>query len=183
MDELDVDRAAVFGHSYGGVLALALAAAHPERVEAVIAYEPPRFGDSETAGSRRANEIGGLVRAAHAQGGAAATAEVFLAAIGAADVLASASPSTRAAILSEGDGVLADVGAIETAVFDPAAIPCPVTLITGDAGESFYGPIANAAASAIPNATRVRLAGLAHNAPIMQPAAIAEVILAALTRD
>jgi pimeloyl-ACP methyl ester carboxylesterase len=38
---LDHRRAVLFGHSYGGDVALALAQRHPELVEAVVVFEPP----------------------------------------------------------------------------------------------------------------------------------------------
>jgi o-succinylbenzoate---CoA ligase len=183
LDELKARQVTVFGHSYGAVVALALAATHPERVKAVVVYEPPLLAGTETARPGRAADIAGLVRAAHARGGAPATAQAFLQAIGGAAVLDSASASTRAAILSEGDGVLADVGSIEAASVDLSAITCPVTLVTGDASEPFYAPIADAAAASMPNAVRVRLPGLSHNAPITQSAAIADLLRAVLIRD
>lgn len=44
-DLLDIlatlDRAVLLGHSYGGLVALCAAAGVPDRVEAVVAYEPP----------------------------------------------------------------------------------------------------------------------------------------------
>ncbi len=39
MDELDIDRASIVGHSYGADLALYFALLHPDRVETVIAIE------------------------------------------------------------------------------------------------------------------------------------------------
>jgi 3-oxoadipate enol-lactonase len=36
LDELRVERTAVYGHSFGGIVALELALAHPERVDAVV---------------------------------------------------------------------------------------------------------------------------------------------------
>ena len=41
LDARGIDRAAVVGVSFGGVLGLELAARHPDRVAAVVAYEPP----------------------------------------------------------------------------------------------------------------------------------------------
>jgi pimeloyl-ACP methyl ester carboxylesterase len=118
--------------------------------------------------------------AAHAAGGKAAATRVFLEAIGAGETLAKASASTRAALLDAGDGVLADVGAMDEAVVDLGLIRCPVVLVTGDASEPFYAPIADAAAASIPQARRVRLPGMTHDAPITRPAALAELIHDAL---
>jgi O-succinylbenzoic acid--CoA ligase len=181
LDEVGADRVTVLGHSYGAIVALALARSQPERVEAVVAYEPSLLtvlppGELGTlAGVARA------VVSAHAAGGASAAAEVFLRAIGAVEALSAASPSTRAALLREGDGVLADVGAIGSATVDLAGVVCPVALVTGDASASFYASIADAASRSMPRAERLRLPGLGHEAPITQPAALAKLVRRAAT--
>jgi pimeloyl-ACP methyl ester carboxylesterase len=41
LEDLDATKAAVFGSSAGGMVALQLAARHPERIDLVIAHEPP----------------------------------------------------------------------------------------------------------------------------------------------
>jgi O-succinylbenzoic acid--CoA ligase len=183
LDEFDVGRVTVFGHSFGAIVALALAAAHPDRVAAVIAYEPPLLDVVDTSALGRPATIAKLVLAAHAAGGAPAAAVALLHAIGGDEVLGSASAATRAAILDEGDGVLADVGSIDAAAVTLSGVICPVTLVTGDESEPFYAQIADAAATSLPRADRVRLPGLGHNAPITQPAAIAELVRSALVRD
>jgi pimeloyl-ACP methyl ester carboxylesterase len=183
LDEMGVGRALVFGHSYGGVVALALAAAHPERVDAVIAYEPPLLDAVGPTELGSAVEVATLVRSAHAAGGAAAASRAFLHAIGGVDLLDGASSSTRAAVLAEGDGVLADVGAMGNARVALEDVVCPVVLVTGDDSEPFYRLIADAAAACLPHATRVRLPGLKHHAPITQPAAVAQLIRLQLERQ
>ena len=42
--ELGEDGAHLVGHSYGGVIALLIAAAHPQRVRSLAVSEPPAFG-------------------------------------------------------------------------------------------------------------------------------------------
>jgi len=168
-------------HDYGAVVALGLAAAHPERVDAVIVYEPPLMSVIPAGRLGSHADLPARIVAAHAAGGEAAAARAFLEAIGAAEALENASASTRAALLDGGDGVLADVGAMHEAVVDLARIRCPVTLVTGDASDPFYVPIADAVAAAIPQARRVRLAGLTHDAPITRPGAFAELIHEALS--
>jgi O-succinylbenzoic acid--CoA ligase len=180
LDELDVAHVTVVGHSYGAVVALSLAATHPDRVDALVAYEPPMLGavDMQDLGSGggRLADVSALVLAAHAAGGAAAAAEAFLRAIGGSWVLDKAPAATRAAILAEGDGVLADVGAMDRATVELDRVVCRATLVTGDESEPFYAHIADAAARVMPAATRSRLVGLRHDAPITQPAAIAALV-------
>jgi O-succinylbenzoic acid--CoA ligase len=181
LDATGVGRVTIFGHSYGAVVALGLAAAHPERVHAVIVYEPPLMSVIPAGRLGSHADLPARIIAAHAAGGTAAAARAFLEAIGAGEALATASASTRAALLDGGDGVLADVGAMHEAVVDLARIRCPVTLVTGDESDPFYVPIADAAAAAIPHARRVRLAGLTHDAPITRPGAFTELIHEALS--
>jgi O-succinylbenzoic acid--CoA ligase len=176
LDALGIDRATIVGHSYGAVVSLALAETHPKRVERVIAYEPPLLDLLGAEDLGEMASVGALVRAAHAAGGAPAAAEAFLRAIGGEDALATASAAGRTALLAEGDGVLADVGSMAGARVDLARVACPVTLVTGDASERFYATIADAAASAIPGAVRVRLPDARHHAPITQPTAIADLV-------
>jgi O-succinylbenzoic acid--CoA ligase len=166
----------VFGHSYGGVVALALAAAHPHLVSQVVAYEPPLLEMLSPAELGDMADVAAVVRAAHASGGAPAAAEAFLQAIGGEDVLTNASTSGRAALLAEGDGVLADVGSMTGARVDLAAITCPVTLVTGDASEPFYAVIADCAAEVLQAARREHLPEAGHPAPITQPAVLAELL-------
>jgi O-succinylbenzoic acid--CoA ligase len=183
LDALGIDRATVVGHSYGAVVSLALAETHPKRVERVIAYEPPLL---ELLGAEDVGElalVGALVRAAHAAGGAPAAAEAFLRAIGGEDALATASAAGRAALLAEGDGVLADVGSMTGTAVDLAAITCPVALVTGDASEGFYAVIADAAAALMPRSVRVRLPDARHHAPITQPAVVADLIRSGSTHQ
>lgn len=180
LDAAELVRATVFGHSYGAVVALGLASAHPERVDAVVVYEPPLMS-LMPLGRRGAHaNLPARIVAAHVAGGKAAATRVFLEAIGAGETLAKASASTRAALLDAGDGVLADVGAMDEAIVDLGLIRCPVVLVSGDASEPFYAPIADAVAASIPQARRVRLPGMTHDAPITRPGAFAELIHDAL---
>jgi pimeloyl-ACP methyl ester carboxylesterase len=176
LDALGIDRATIVGHSYGAVVSLALAATHPERVDRVVAYEPPLLELLGPADLGNMASVGAVVRAAHAAGGATAAAEAFLHAIGGEDALATASAAGRATLLAEGDGVLADVGSMAGARVDLARVTCPVALVTGDASEGFYAVVADAAAALMPRSVRVRLPDARHHAPITQPAAIAELV-------
>ena len=176
LDEVGVARVTVFGHSYGAIVALALAAAHPDRVRALVAYEPPFVGAVNPASLRAVEILVGAVLVAHATGGAAAATQSFLRAIGAPETLATVPKSTRAVLLAEGDGVLADIGLLDSTTVDLARVQCPALLVTGSASAPFYASIADAAAAAMPRATRVTLAGLRHEAPITDPTALAELV-------
>lgn len=92
----------VVGHSYGGCLALDLAARRPELVEGVWVYEPP-YGPAGPPSVRAAlAEIGRRTVAADRRGGPAAAAEVFLAAVAGQAAVAALSPTALARLRSSG---------------------------------------------------------------------------------
>jgi pimeloyl-ACP methyl ester carboxylesterase len=80
----------------------------------------------------------------------------------------------------EGTGALADAALTGLEPAGLARIRRPVTLVTGDASQPFYAPLADELARRIPGATRVRLAGATHTTPITDPGAVAPAVLAAL---
>ena len=86
----------------------------------------------------------------------------------------------RAFLASEGGSAYVDAG---LRGLDPDGldrITAPVTIITGDASEPFYRPIADALAGRIPGARRVHLPGMAHASPITEPGPIAAAIRSGL---
>ncbi len=86
----------------------------------------------------------------------------------------------RVFLEQEGTGALADAALTGLEPDGLARILAPVTVITGDASQPFYAPIADELARRIPGATRVRLPGATHTTPISDPASVAPAILAAL---
>jgi o-succinylbenzoate---CoA ligase len=175
LDEQAADAVALLD-ALGIAHVTVLAAAAPERVSTVVAYEPPLLDVLSPEELGEMANVADMVRAAHATGGAPAATRAFLDVIGGEDALTSASSAGQAALLAEGDGVLADVGSMTGARGDLASVRCPVTLATGDASEGVYARIADAAAKELPIAARVRLAGLAHSAPIVKPEALAAIV-------
>ncbi|MES2211244.1 MAG: alpha/beta fold hydrolase [Chloroflexota bacterium] len=181
LDVEGIGAAIVVGISYGGVLALELAARHPERVRAVVAWEPPYRPLADAATQARLLAIAGATEAAHRAGGPARAAETFLRGVAGDAAWDRLSPRSRAFIEQEGDGALADV--LLTGL-DPAGlgrIVVPLLVLTGDASEPFYAPIADALVARVPGARRIRVTGLGHAGPITDPAAVASAIRGALT--
>ncbi|MBA3877626.1 MAG: hypothetical protein C0498_11985 [Anaerolinea sp.] len=180
---LDAERirsATAVGISYGGVLALELAARHPERVRAVVAWEPPYGSLADEGIQARLLAIAGATEAAHRAGGPARAAETFLRGVAGDAAWDRLSPRARAFIEREGDGALADV---RLGGLDPdglARISCPVVVLTGSASEPFYGPIADSLVARVPGAHRIRVPRLGHAGPITDPAAVGAVIHEAL---
>ena len=175
-----IDRAALVGVSFGGVLALETAARHPDRVAAVVAYEPPYGPLADAVTQAEFARVAADLVTAHAIGGAAAAAETFLRGVGGDGAWDRLPARSRALLEGEGDGALAD-GTL--AGLDPdglAHIVAPTLVLTGGASEPFYAPIADALAERIPRARRGTLDGLAHPAPITRPGPVADAVRAFL---
>ena len=180
LDARGIARAAIVGVSFGGVLAVELAARHPERVAAVVAYEPP-YGPLADEATRAAFQaLAGATADAHRTGGPADAAETFLRAVAGDAAWDRLSERSRAFLAREGDGAAADAALTGARPESLASIVAPVTVLTGSASEPFYGPIADALASRIPGARRGTLDGLGHPSPITQPAPVAAAVRAAL---
>ena len=180
MDARRIGRAAVVGVSFGGVLGVELAARHPDRVAAVVAYEPP-YGPLADAATRAAfGTLAGATAEAHRTGGPAAAAETFLRAVAGDAAWDRLSDRSRAFLAREGDGAAADAALAGARPEGLGSITAPVTILTGGASEPFYGPIADALALRIPGARRDTLEGLSHPSPITQPSPVAAAIRAAL---
>jgi 3-oxoadipate enol-lactonase len=180
LDARGIERAAVVGISFGGVLGMELAARHPERVMAVVAYEPPYAPLADDAARAAFGTLAEATAEAHRMGGPAAAAETFLRAVAGDAAWERLSERSRAFLAREGDGAAADVALTGARPEGLASITAPVTILTGGASEPFYAPIADALALRIPGARRDTLSGLGHPAPITQPAPVAAAIRAAL---
>ncbi len=182
LDAVGLERAALVGHSFGGVVALETAARHPDRVAAVLAWEPPYLPLADAVSRRVLASVADRVGQAYAAGGSEAAARVFLGIVSGPEAWDRLHPRQRSAIARQGTGAVADV-AMEG--LDPdrlATIVAPTVLATGSASQPFYAPIADALATRIGSATRIDLDGLRHPAPITDPARIADLVLALLDR-
>lgn len=174
--------AALFGVSFGGVLALEFAARVPERSLAVVAYEPPYGPVADAATQRAFAAVAAATERAYATGGAPAAAEAFLRGVGGDSAWSRLSERTRDFLAAEGVSAFVDAG---LRGLDPPGlgrIDVPVTILTGEASDPLYRPIADALAGRIPGGRRVYLRGMTHAAPITEPASIAEAVRAALVQ-
>ncbi len=176
LDAAAVARPVIFGHSFGALLALEFAARHPERAAAVVAYEPPYLAVASAALLARFGQLAYAVAVAHATGGPAAAAQLFVRAVAGDQAWESLAPAQRASLEAEGSGALADTSMNDLDLAGLSRIACPVVLATGGGSDDFYAPIADALAAAIPNSLRVVLPGLRHVAPVTDPELIATLI-------
>ena len=180
LDARGIDRASVVGVSYGGALGLELAARRPDRVDAVVVYEPPYGPVADPATRAAFAELAAAVERVHRSGGAPAAAETFMRAVAGDAAWDRLSPRARAFLEHEGDGVLADAGLLGLDPDGLVRITAPVAILTGGASEPFYGPIADALAARIPGSRRDTLDGLTHPSPITQPGSVAAAVRACL---
>lgn len=165
---------AAVGHSYGGCIALELAAHRPELVSAVFAYEPPYALVASKRTRAAMAEVGRRTLAARDSGGLGAAALAFMESVSGAEAVAALSPSARVRVERAGQAAVADA---TLAGMDPDAldhIGCPVRIATG--GAPPYPEIAEALVARIPDARHARLAGLDHMAPVLRPDAVAAAI-------
>jgi pimeloyl-ACP methyl ester carboxylesterase len=170
------ERLAVVGHSYGGCLALELAARQPVRVTGLYAYEPPYAPLAPPAVRAGMAEIGRRTLAARDRGDLAAAALTFMEGVSGPEAVAALSPAARARIGSAGQGAVADATLLGMDPDGLARISCPVRIATGGASERLYVVIADGLVERIPGAEQVRLEGLDHMAPVLQPEAVAASI-------
>jgi pimeloyl-ACP methyl ester carboxylesterase len=164
------------GHSYGGCLALELAARRPDLAVRAWVYEPPYAPLGPPEVRDRFGTVGRRTLAAAERGGPAAAAESFLADVAGSEALAGLSPGARERIRRGGTAAIADSALLG---LDPEGlehIGCPVMIATGTASRPAYVAIAEALVRTIPGAFHARIAGADHAAPIVRPAAVAASI-------
>ena len=178
LDAFGVDRAIVVGHSFGGVVALRLAAEHGDRVDGVVAWEPPYLPVAAARVRDGMAALAGEMDEAFASGGSEAAAHRFLDAVSGPGAWDRLHPRQRTSIARQGAGALADAAMPGLSAGGLEHISAPTVIATGGASDPFYTPIADMLAERIgAAATRVDLPGLAHVAPITDAATIADLVL------
>jgi pimeloyl-ACP methyl ester carboxylesterase len=173
----DLGPLVVVGHSFGGCIALELAARRPDLVRSVFAYEPPYAPVAPASVRQGLALVGQRTLAACDERGLGAAALAFMEGVAGTEAVAALSPTARARVEGSGQGAVADA---TLSGMDPARLPdigCPVRIATGGASDAFYVDIAEALVARIPTADHVRLPGLEHMAPVLRPEPIAEAIL------
>ncbi len=175
-------RAAVAGHSYGGCVALELAAREPGLIGAVFAYEPP-YGPLASAKAQAGMaQVAGHTLALRDDGDLPGAALAFMEGVAGAAAVASLSPAARERIGRAGQGAVADATLLGMDPLGLARIDCPVRVATGTASAALYAQIAAALVTRIDGAEHARLEGLDHMAPVLRPEAVAASIEELLER-
>jgi pimeloyl-ACP methyl ester carboxylesterase len=150
----------LFGHSYGGNVALAAAARHPDLVRAVAIYETPLSWEpwwpGNSAGSRVVAEPGSTAEAA----------ERFMRRM-LGDARWEALPErVRVQRRTEGAALVGELSDLQVnRPWRAEGLRVPIALAFGGDGSAHHRRGMSEAAAAIPGATLVELPGCAHDAP------------------
>ncbi|MCX5606128.1 alpha/beta hydrolase [Streptomyces sp. NBC_00047] len=177
MDRLGVERAAVVGSSYGGQVALQIAALHPERVTRLAllcAGRPGYRPDSPEVEEFRAAEDA-LTEAGDLAGAAALNARTWLG----PDADEAAHALVQAMQLGNFQGALASTGDHELPApeVDLAAITAPVLAVGGAHDLPDYRHIAAGLPALVPGARHVELPWAGHLPSMERPAEITDLLL------
>ncbi len=172
VDVLAGRPAVVVGHSFGGVIALALAARRPDLVRAVAAFEPPLpwldWWPSGTAGGQvAASGDAGPVEPGD-------VAERFLRRMIGDDTWDLLPNPTQADRRAEGAALLGEITDLHSRVpFAPDTITVPVVLGRGERGPRHHARGVAWLAARIPAADVIVLADAPHGAHLSHPDAFA----------
>lgn len=173
------DPAHVVGHSYGGLLAMHLALAHPDRVRTVSVFEPVTFGIlDEPADAEARAELVGFEQHPYAPD-AHGIDERWLAGFvdwwngpGAWQTLPE---PTRASMRSVGWKLSEEVRSLAADRTDRAGyakVTAPTLVLRGDRSPLAARRTADKLAAALPNARHTVFTGLGHMGPITHAALV-----------
>lgn len=172
---LDGRRAVIFGHSYGGNVALGLAAANSELVQAVAVYETPLswmdWWPTTTAGGDALTTDGGVAL------DSGAAAERFMRRL-IGDARWERLPArTRAARRAEGEAMIVELDDLrQRAPWDPVAVTVPVVAMRGADGADHHRRSTAHLGQVLPDCHVVDIVGARHFGPNTHPDAVAGVI-------
>lgn len=163
----------VFGHSYGGTVALATAAQAPDRLAGVVVFEAPLpWMDWWPSGSAGA----AAVASAHAPEDAG---EGFMRRMVGDDRWERLPRRTREARRAEGATLVAELAHLRPPhppPFDLGSIRVPVLAGHGTEGADHHGEAARTVASGVPGADLEVVQGSGHGVHLTHPAAVAAMV-------
>lgn len=175
----------LIGHSYGGAVALHLAAARPSLVRSLAVYEPVLFrllADHEPLGAaaREAFDLAEVMRALVAGGQAAAAAERFVDYWSGASAWARMGPERQRAVASRISVVVQHFDALYSEPL-PAArlagLTMPVLCLAGGRSTAAALRIAALLRVLMPGAQHEMLPGLGHMGPITHASLVNDRLL------
>ncbi|WP_062465663.1 alpha/beta fold hydrolase [Demequina maris] len=180
LDELEIACAVVVGVSYSGAVALQAAADHPERVERVIAIEPPPVQSASAAAFRVANT---RLIAEYEHLGAPRAADRFLSRL--------MDPHWRLDVERMLPGAVAQVDADAETFFaadipallswdfteaDAAKVTAPVLLVSGTASAHWFEEEIEAIRTWFTDVSHVSLANADHSMALTHPTEVESAV-------
>ncbi|HXQ48690.1 MAG TPA: alpha/beta hydrolase [Thermoplasmata archaeon] len=189
LETLDLLPVHVIAHSYGGPVALRLAAQRPELVRSVSIHEAPLVGlladDPSTAALGRLflegiDQIRELVRRGETSAAARTVVEVFSPVSGAWERLP---PSVRIEFAGRMDRWVeeySDPDSIRPVASELAELLLPVLLTTGGQSPPFLREIRSALARELPNVTELDVPPAGHAPHVTHPVEYAGILLSFL---
>src|SRR5579885_866854 len=159
----------IVGASYGGVIALLLAATQPALVRSLVLGEPPAFNflDSATREAQRQETIVPALRAYDA-GEPEKGIESFLNAVVGPGAFSTFPPQARAAAYDNAAEFGLQVHTTPTEYFGPlavadlAGIDAPALLVQGDRSPKIFGRVIDVLRAELPNARQIVVPGASH---------------------
>ena len=173
---LDGRRAVVFGHSYGGNVALALADRHPDLAEAVVVYETPLSWFDWWPGST----AGGTALAT--QGDPHDAAERFMRRLVGDERWERLPPSTRAARRAEGVAMVGELTDLRSGPpWSADRIVAPVLALHGEHGAEHHRDAMRFLGELIPGCRVDVVPGARHFGPNTHADAVADRVVSVIT--
>lgn len=170
-------RAVLFGHSYGGNVALGLADRRPDLVEAVVVYETPLSWFPWWPGSTAGGD------ALATRGEPAEAAERFMRRLLGDERWEKMPPSNRAARRAEGVAMVGELTDLrQRAPWDATRIRVTVTTVHGAEGAPHHRDAMRFLAELLPEARNVEIPGARHFGPNTHADAVAAVVGEVLDR-
>lgn len=173
LDVIGDEPGVVFGHSFGGTIALAAAQRAPELVLGAAVYECPMpWTDWWPTTSAGAEAV-----ASTSQPGQAA--EAFMRRMLGDERWERLPPSTKAARRAEGRTLVAEIAQMRAPhppAFDPDGVNVPVIAAHGDEGSAHHARSVRWIAERAPHATLEVIEGAGHGVHLTHPAAVAGLV-------
>ena len=178
MDSLGWERAILVGSSYGGFTALALAAAHPQRVLALVAVEPPMMKYAQFSERGRAaaavfqREVIASANAAFGAGDDELGGRIMTGGIHGAGAPGSGSDAMQRRLQNLRAMRVLALSTDEFPLIDPqqlAALAMPIMLVSGANTPAIHRVIFANVCAAMPRATQLRIANAGHAVSRDQP--------------
>jgi pimeloyl-ACP methyl ester carboxylesterase len=163
-------RVVALGHSFGGNVVLATAAAHPGLIDAAVVYEPPALWRPDWPAPTPAELA------------PADQAEAFMRRLAGDRVWDRLPEATRRARRAEGATLVNDIETLRRGQpFDPSDIDIPVVVGYGGAGFPHAASWAEQLAAELPRAKLIEVPDAEHGIHFGDPAALAELVRTAAT--